>query len=151
MDIKLLLLKLRSPFYAYWQRKYYRSVQKEDFRTAMLSLKNISKHFNGLMPPYWGLELAKIRQSLGQYDKAATVLGELVVNIKKSKKYSDDTKKFLFKHLEKTHSEVLKVKHGITETVKIDGVIYVDLSEIDLSKVDQVLLEGWPLEIRKGV
>jgi hypothetical protein len=150
MDIRLLLMKLRSPFYAYWQRKYYRSVQKEDFGTAMSSLKNISKHFNGLMPPYWGLELAKIRQSLGQYDKAATVLDELVVSINKSEKYNGDTKKFLFKHLEKTHSEVLKMKHGITGNVKIDGVIYVDLSEIELSKVDQLLLEGWPLEMRKG-
>lgn len=116
----------------------------------MSCLKKISKHFNGLMPPYWALELAKIRQSLGQYHKAATVLDELVISIQKSEKYNGDTKKFLFKHLEKTHSEVLKKKHALTENVKIDGVIYVDLSEIDLSKVDQLLLEGWPLEMRAG-
>ena len=142
---------LRSPFYTYWQSRYYRAVQNENFGAAMLSLKSISKHFGGLMPPYWGLELAKVRQSLGQYDKAAIVLDEIVASIKKSKKYNEDTKSFLFKHLERTHSEVLKAKYEITENVQVDGVTYVDLTKVDFSKVDRVLLDGWPLGSRDDV
>ncbi|SEL10469.1 Tetratricopeptide repeat-containing protein [Roseovarius nanhaiticus] len=145
MDLRLQLAKIKSPVYAYWQRIYYQAVKQEDFHTALKALKRISDKHKGMMPPYWALELAKVRLSLGQFDRAENVVEEIAESIKNSKTYNHDTKLFLLKHIERTHSAALKGKHGVADLLKAEGVQYIRVEEIDFTRVDPILSVGWPL------
>ena len=145
MDAKFLIEKIKNPIYTYWQYKYYRSIERQDFRSALKALKKIYIRFNRALPPYWALELAKVRLSLGQFDKSLETLNSVVSSIKNSLNYNDDTKMFLLKHIEKTHSAALKGKYSLDDSLKIEGVNYIDIKDIDFSKVDPIFREGWPL------
>ena len=145
MDLRLLGEKFKKPVYTYWQHKYYRSIEKEDFRSALKCLRNINQSFKGVLPPYWALELAKVRFSIGHFDKALSVIKEISISIDQSINYNEDTKLFLFKHLEKTHSDILKKKYNINTPTKIESVKYVNISDINFNNVDPVLRKGWPL------
>ncbi|MDP0927024.1 hypothetical protein Q0601_07570 [Paracoccus onubensis] len=145
-NLKFQLEKIKAPIYAYWQRKYYQAVEKQDFKAALYSLKKISSRYKGSLPPYWALELVNVRLSLGQFNRAVKVIEDIVASVNDNPNYSHDTKLFLLKHIEKPHSEALKGKYGIDGHVRVDGVRYVDIDEINFSKVDPTFRFGWPLD-----